>query len=256
MLGTVRRRARTLLTKALESRGYRVVPGNLPWAIDGFGYRAIRACGVGTVLDIGANAGQFAAGLRASGFAGRIASFEPQKAAFAALTEAAKGDAFWECHRLGLGAAPGRLTMHISAFSPSSSMLPIGKRHVELFPFTAEAGTEEVEVVRLDDWLAARGELPGGLFLKIDTQGYETPVLEGATRAIQSAVGVQVELNFAELFDGQSRYYDVMATLDRAGLKLFSLLDVSLAPEHKGYLWGDGLFLRPEAAMLLAGSPR
>jgi len=248
VLGPLGRRVKNLLAGVLESRGYRVVPGDLPWAVPHFAHRAILECGVSAVLDIGANVGQFAIDLRASGFAGRVVSFEPQAAAFAALSQASAADPGWECHRLGLASQPGRLAMHISAFSPSSSMLPIGQRHVELFPFTAETGIEEVEVVRLDDWVAARTDLPAGLFLKVDTQGFETPVLKGGTRTLAAAAGALVELNFAELFDGQSKYYDVMRLLDEAGLKLFSLFDMSLAPENRSYLWGDGLFLRPEAA--------
>ena len=53
------------------------------------------------------------------------------------------------------GEAAASLPMHVSAFSPSSSLLPIGRLHVELMPQTQEIGVEMVTVVRLDEVLPA-----------------------------------------------------------------------------------------------------
>jgi FkbM family methyltransferase len=245
VLRSARRVASGLLRRLLASSNRTIVPADLPWVDGGFVPRVIRQRGTATVLDIGANEGQFAVRLRTAGYGGRVFSFEPQPGPFQALSRAATADPGWECFNLGLGDHPAILEMHVSGWSVSSSLLPIGKRHVELMPATAEVGTVRVEVVRLDDWVSARGGLPAEpLFLKIDVQGYETPVLRGGERTIASADGALVELNFADLFDGQSKYHEVMAALDRAGLRFSGLFDVNLDPTTRTALWADGLFLR------------
>lgn len=60
--------------------------------------------GAHTVLDVGANVGQFGAGLRRAGFSGTIVSFEPLSAAHARLSEIAAGDPAWHvAPRMALG---------------------------------------------------------------------------------------------------------------------------------------------------------
>jgi FkbM family methyltransferase len=245
MLAGLKRGISAAVRRALAARNRAVVPADLPWVDGDFVHRVIRQRGVGELFDIGANEGQFALRLRQSGYAGRLISFEPQPGPYAALCKLAASDASWECVNLGLGEAPAKLEMHVSGWSVSSSLLPIGRRHVELMPATAEVGTVSVDVVRLDDWVAGRGGLGSGpLFLKIDVQGYEGPVLRGGETTIASADGALVELNFADLFEGQTKYFEVMRHLEQAGLRFCGLFEVNLDPQTRAALWADGLFLR------------
>ena len=66
--------------------------------------------GVATVLDVGANEGQYGGELRERGFAGQIVSFEPIPAVYRKLAARADGDPRWETHQLGVGEADGDLT--------------------------------------------------------------------------------------------------------------------------------------------------
>jgi FkbM family methyltransferase len=83
----------------------------------------LRIYRIDTVLDVGANEGQFGAMLREMGFAGDIHSFEPIKETFALLQARAAGDARWHCHNIALGRSPGTLVMNVSEFSTFSSAL-------------------------------------------------------------------------------------------------------------------------------------
>jgi len=103
--------------------------------------RLLEARSVATVLDVGANSGQFGRELRELGYRGRIVSFEPLSAAFAALERAARGSPPWEVHRCALGEQPGRASIHVAANSYSSSLLAMqrGARSFHLKPLKTEA---------------------------------------------------------------------------------------------------------------------
>jgi FkbM family methyltransferase len=223
-------------------------PPRSPWEDEETVFRRIAALRPDIVLDVGANAGQFVDRLRKGGYAGRVISFEPQGQVFDALKKRVENAPEWECHRLALGDAASTLDMHVSAFSPSSSLLPIGKLHVDLMPQTAEVGVESVRVIRLDQWPEAPRLADRRLFLKIDVQGYEMPVLRGMGALISQVDGALVELNFSPLFDGQSRYYEVMGALEAAGLRFLGLTGVQLHASSADFLWADAFFVRRSGA--------
>jgi FkbM family methyltransferase len=168
--------------------------------------------GVTTVLDVGANIGQFGQSLRQSGYAGRIISFEPQSDAHAKLSALAKMDSNWiVAPRCALGGTPGELDINISDNSVSSSLLPILGDHVSNAPSSRYVRTEKVPVIRLDDCdLIPANET---IFIKIDTQGFEEHVLNGAPKLLERAAGLQLEMSIAALYKGQA---DWLALLGRA----------------------------------------
>jgi FkbM family methyltransferase len=223
-------------------------PPRSPWEDEDTVFRRIAALRPDVVLDIGANTGQFVDRLRKGGYTGRVISFEPQGSVFEALKKRVEAAAEWECHRLALGDAASTLAMHVSAFSPSSSLLPIGKLHVDLMPQTAEIGVETVQVIRLDQWPEAVRLADRRLFMKIDVQGYELPVLRGMGSLLLQVDGALVELNFSPLFDGQSKYWEVMGALEAAGLRFVGLTGVQLHARSADFLWADAFFVRRPSA--------
>jgi FkbM family methyltransferase len=154
--------------------------------------------GIDMVLDVGANDGQFASGLRSMGYRGRIVSFEPISAVFAQLSARAAGDSGWDVRQLALGATPGQEHINVSRNSVYSSMLPLTRLATEFDPWATVVRSEAVTVVRLDDIFS---EFVGGrVFLKVDTQGFEQAVLEGASQALTSIQGVLLELPVEHLY--------------------------------------------------------
>ncbi len=244
MLRFARRAAGHAFRRMLLRSGREIVRTRPGWPSDEYVFKQIAELRPDVVLDVGANEGQFVNRLRASGYSGKVISFEPQHQPFAALLAQASLDPAWECHQLAVGNAAANLPMHMSAFSPSSSLLPIGRLHIDLMPNTQEIGIETVTVVRLDELLSAADFSSRGAFLKLDVQGYELPALRGAGDLVRNFAGALVELNFSSLFVGQSKYYDVMAALDLAGLRFVRLSDVNYHPQTGHLLWADALFLR------------
>ena len=89
---------------------------------------------VAVVLDVGAASGMYGRRIREGGYTGRICSFEPLKAAYRALEEAADDDPDWTCFPLALGAEPGTAEINVAGNSDSSSLLPMGERHERSYP--------------------------------------------------------------------------------------------------------------------------
>ena len=186
------------------------------------------------VLDVGANVGQFATELRHTGYTGRIVSFEPQAGAHVHLCTLAKDDPLWDvAPRAAVGAAPGEIEMNISANSVSSSALPILDTHTDSAPQSRYIRTETVPVIRLDDCdLIDRSQR---LFLKVDTQGYEQHVLDGASALLGMVRGVQLETSLAPLYAGQADFSALFGQLVGAGFQPW-FIDPAFADRVTGRL--------------------
>lgn len=199
---------------------------------------------VDLVLDVGANEGQTGREIRGQGYPGRIVSFEPQPEVFRQLQTSSAGDTLWECRQEGLGADDGVMNIQISGFSPSSSLLPMGRKHIEVWPASAPVGKVAVSVRRLDGLATELRLEDHRTLLKLDVQGYESAVLAGARTTLGRVVLAQVELLFAPLYEGQARYHEVMATLDAAGLRFAGLIGLAHDPVSGFPLYADGVFVR------------
>jgi FkbM family methyltransferase len=210
--------------------------------------RALDHLGVGTVLDVGANVGQYAAGLRSSGYRGRIVSFEPLSDAYARLARRCAHDPAWTVHRQAVGSEPGELELNISANSYSSSLLPMTSAHTGAAPRSQYVGVEKVPVTTLADLLPVHDVDPASAWLKIDTQGYEAQVLDGAGSRLGEFAAVQLELSFVPLYVGQSLLDELVGRLRAAGFVFFGLEAGFSDPRTGRTLQCDGVFVRADLA--------
>jgi FkbM family methyltransferase len=201
---------------------------------------------VDAVLDVGANSGQYALGLRRAGFDGRIISFEPLAEPFSVLEGRAVRDPLWECERCALGEADGTISINVAGNAgESSSVLPMLKSHQEAYPPANYVGTEEVPIHRLDT-VAPRILGPTDrIFLKIDVQGFEKHVLAGGKATIDDrCVGVQLELSFLPLYEGGMLIREALDLADSLGFTLAGLRPCFTDPRNGEMLQADGIFFR------------
>lgn len=205
--------------------------------------RALASRDVDCVIDVGANMGQYAAIMRAAGFAGIIHSFEPQPDAFESLKARSAADPTWFVRNQAVGAEPGLLELNIAGNSFSSSVLPMAATHLEAAPESAYVGTISVPTTTIGSFVDETGVDPSRALLKVDTQGFEMPVLEGAGGALNSFAGIQVEMSFVPLYEGQTLFDDLRAFIESAGFELFSLEPGIAAPDGR-LLQVDGLFVK------------
>ncbi len=205
--------------------------------------RVLRNLGpVGTVVDIGANRGQFALAARHCFPDARIVSFEPLAGPAALYRAVFAGDDRTRLVEAAIGPAPGEATIHLSARDDSSSLLPITARQNALFPGTAETGTAIIQVTRLSDALPA-GEIAAPALLKLDVQGFELPALAGCEGVLERFAWVYVECSFMELYAGQSLADEVIAWLRERGLRLSGVYNMAYDGEGRA-VQADFLFGR------------
>lgn len=200
---------------------------------------------IDSVIDVGANEGQFATALRASGYHGRIISFEPLSAAHARLVRASAGDTRWEiAERLALGEHDGEVDIHVSANSYSSLILPMLARHATAPPDSAYVATERAEMRRLDAVFPGRVGAGAVVLLKIDTQGYEDRVLAGARETLKSVRALQLEPSLVPLYDGQVLFLDMVRSLEAGGFQLHALIPEFTDPATGQTLQINGILMR------------
>jgi FkbM family methyltransferase len=158
---------------------------------------------INVVLDVGANEGQFGAFLRTRGYRGKIVSFEPIESVFKCLATKAKADGNWEIHNFALGASLAETKINVADSSVYSSILTSTSTATLYDSRTAVRRTELIKVRTLDE---VASNLSGNILLKIDTQGYEKPVLEGGLETLSKLKGVLMELPIIHLYEATGNF--------------------------------------------------
>jgi FkbM family methyltransferase len=180
-----------------------------------------------TVLDVGANAGQFARAA-VEVFGCPVVSFEPLPAAADAFEENLADRPEVVLHRVAVGAEAGTIAFYPHRYSLASSALPRDPT-AEDEAWTGESEPIEVPVARLDDLVVAE-ELRGPILVKLDVQGYEAEVVAGARATLRSADALVVELALVAAYRHQPLADELIALLAGEGWRLDGVLDVRRGP--------------------------
>jgi len=201
---------------------------------------------IDTVLDVGANEGQYALSLRELGFSGRIISFEPLAIAHRRLQRSAVKDASWIISpRTAVGNQEGQIRLNVASNGgASSSVLGMLEALQQAAPDVEYVGSEVVPISRLD---RIAGQYLGearNIFLKVDAQGFELQVLQGAAELICRIAGAQLELTLVPLYEGQALFFELIDWMRKEGFNIWGILPV-LADNSSGrLLQTDVVFFR------------
>jgi FkbM family methyltransferase len=185
--------------------------------------KLVQAHQIDLVLDIGANVGQFARGMRSLGYMGEIISFEPLSAAYAELQHKASADAKWRPVKLALGDFDGEAEINVSADSQSSSLLDILPSHTDRSITAAYVGKENITVRKLDSIFDEYVFSERNIYLKIDAQGFEQKIIEGASQSLPKIAAVQLEASIIPLYSGECLLPDMIKLMEGMGFTLMSL---------------------------------
>jgi FkbM family methyltransferase len=201
------------------------------------------------VLDVGANTGQFALALRAGGYRGRILSFEPLSAAHRELERVSGDDSKWAiAPRVAIGERETEIELHVAGNTYSSSILDMLDSHARAAPDSTYIGVERVRMARLDALALPELASIDAAFLKIDTQGFEDRVLDGAPNVLARCRGVQLELSLVPLYAGQALHDELIARLRKDGFELWGMWPGLYAPDSGRMLQVDAVLFRGSRA--------
>ena len=203
-------------------------------------FRLLATRNIKTIVDIGANRGQFALVSRYHLPQAKIISFEPLNAPSIIFRSLFKSDSLTTLHEIALGSIQQEMTIHVSKADDSSSLLPISEKQVQLFPGTEEKEVRSVNVAPLQEVLSSH-DIIHPAFLKIDVQGFELKVLQGSELLLPYFDNVYVECSFIELYQGQALAWQVIEFLQEKKFFLCGVYNVSY--DKKGLaVQGDFLF--------------
>ena len=206
---------------------------------------SLQQFGIDLVLDVGANTGQFACEIRQGGYTGRIVSFEPLSHAHSKLLLSSAKDSMWEVYpRCALGDHNGEIEINIAGNSLSSSILPMLESHESAAPESKYEGKEIVPIKTLNTVAGQYLKEAKAPFLKIDTQGFEWLVLDGARDILPRIKGISVELSLVRLYEGQHLWREVIDRLEAEGFTLWALIPGFSDRLSGRSLQVDGIFYR------------
>jgi FkbM family methyltransferase len=203
----------------------------------------ISGLGLSTVVDIGANRGQFALCVRRLYPTANIFSFEPLQKPASKYLKVFKNDGRAQLINKAVALRSGSAAMHVARWDVSSSLLPIAQAQHDNFPFTEESRQEIVSTAPLNECLE-KSAIMGTAMLKLDVQGYELAVLQGCESLLERFKYVYVEASFIELYVGQALATDVTAHLFARGYKLICIANLSNG-SSKRPIQADFLFSTP-----------
>lgn len=203
------------------------------------------------IVDVGA-AGGLAKRWHPVAGALRVVAFEPDSRSIT-TTDSRSGAEVTTVPKAA-GATTGPATLYLARKPRCSSLREPNFEVVRRYPDPERydvVGTAQVECTTIDAALPPIGTTMD--FLKIDTQGTELDVLSGARDSLQDCLGLEIEVEFQQLYAGASVFRDIDAYVSDLGFELFDLRRTFFTrarlddtPQAKGQIiFGDALYFRP-----------
>jgi FkbM family methyltransferase len=209
----------------------------------------LRHLPIKTIIDIGANEGQFAKFISPFFPGAYIFCFEPLQEPYEQLTKWAErqGKGNVEAFNLALGESEGihEMFSHIH-HSPSSSFLKTTNDCERLYPFTQKQVVVPVKATTLGSWVKSLpAPLSPEILIKLDVQGYEDRVIRGGQELFKMAKACILEICLDRLYDQQTTFRDVLNLLDGLGYSYAGNLEQTYGDDGH-VIFTDAVFLKSE----------
>ncbi len=209
----------------------------------------LRRARINCVLDVGANAGQYAEKLRGAGFTGRIVSFEPVAEFVEKLERKAADDPDWWVCPYALGEEDTTAEINTTPGKRLSSLLPASEFGLE--KFTEQLSTTQVETIEVRRLDSVYDEVTAGLrrprtYLKMDTQGFDVPTFRGAGDRIEDIVAMQSEVGCVPIYEGMPRLPEQLREYESRGFQITGMYPVTRHGPTMRVIEFDMVMVRPD----------
>jgi FkbM family methyltransferase len=179
-----------------------------------------------TILDVGANAGQFALAAALHFPEAKIYSFEPLPDVFNQLLENTRMKHNIKAFNCALGNRNGRIPFFRNEYTRLSSSLKIHEKNNHLRYNQDLTSLTEVELVKLDDFVTLL-DMKSPSLLKIDVQGMEMDVLNGCINLLPRIDFIVCEAALVQLYDNQPLFDDIHCLVRSNGYELVAPLFIN-----------------------------
>ncbi len=232
-----------LIKRLIDKAGYEIrkksngfsLNNNLTW---------LEKYQIKTVLDIGANEGQFVLFITKLLGDVKIYSFEPIKECYKELINLIPKVNQLFPQNYALGDKNGTISFNKNEFAPSSSMLHMLDEHVKSFPFASKQTPINVNVKRLDD-IIDEFDIEENVLVKIDVQGYEDKVVAGGYEFFMKIPKIVfVETSMIRLYENEPLFDDVYNVFCSLGYKFRGILNQLYRPLDGEILQADAVFIK------------
>jgi FkbM family methyltransferase len=232
-----------LIQKILNKVGYELqkYPNPNPDIIRRF--RIINRYKINKLFDIGANCGSYAIKMRKYGYSNDIISFEPLKNAFDKLKIVSLGDSNWKIYNYAIGNSDSMGVINVAGNSCSSSILKMLPMHYKIVPESNYIDKEIIEIKKFDTIFSSFYNEEDNVMMKIDTQGYEQYVLDGANESLSRIKILQLEMSIIPLYENTMLLIETINYLENKGFQLFSFENGFSEPISGQLLQVDGIFV-------------
>lgn len=178
-----------------------------------------------TVLDIGANRGQFSMAVKYFYPNSNILAFEPLLEPFNKFNKIFKNDSKVSVFNCAIGLEDKYTIIHKSKRDDSSSLLPITDNQSKIFPGTEEVGTANIKMKKINSFINEE-DFKGPALMKIDVQGFELEVLKSCKEYLNLFDYVYIECSFIELYKGQALIDEIIKFLDVYSFGFYSIYNI------------------------------
>jgi FkbM family methyltransferase len=209
-------------------------------------FKWLQEFNIRTIIDVGANRGQFAFMVQPFFPEAVIYCFEPQLDVADVLEKRVYQNRLESniavIKGMALGSFNGIVKLNRTKNTTDSSLLKMTNYFMGVYKNLDEFVEEDVRVSRLDD---VDINIVPELMVKIDVEGYEGEVIKGARNTLDRAKVVYVEVTFQkERYEGQVLFDGLYSILWKKGFACFGFSQVYFHYYTGAPYYADAIFVR------------
>jgi FkbM family methyltransferase len=196
---------------------------------------------INTIIDIGANIGEFTLIFSELFPNAKIHAFEPLPECFAQLEKRTKSFKNIYVYNIALGNKKEVKNIFQSSWHPASSFKSMTIEHKKNYPKSAINTEIPVFVEKLDE-VSFNSDIKNNIFIKIDVQGFEDEVIKGGILLFKKAKVIVIEVSFLDLYKDEPQFHGIYSLLSSLEFEYKGSLKQSMSKD-KSFLQADCVFV-------------